>query len=114
MTAAPQPQANIEGIIHDLRASGDPTEEIWAYEIESLRTRISELEANERAYEEIIGKKTYREVADRIEELEAALRLARVAIRDESIEHAVVDTKTMQSLGSAIDAALHPKDDPTP
>jgi hypothetical protein len=74
MTAAPQPQANIEGIIHDLRASGDPTEEIWAYEIESLRTRIAELEANEKAYEEIIGKKTFQEVADRIGELEGALR----------------------------------------
>jgi hypothetical protein len=40
----------------------------------SLKARISELEANEKAYEEIIGPMTYRQVADRIGELEAALR----------------------------------------
>lgn len=38
--------------------------------IASLKARISELEANEKAYEEIIGKKTFQEVADRIRELE--------------------------------------------
>jgi hypothetical protein len=36
--------------------------------------RIAELESNERAYEEIIGPMTYREVADRIKGLEDALR----------------------------------------
>lgn len=45
-------------------------------EIAYLKARIAELEANERAYEEIIGKMTYREVAGRIKELEGALRLA--------------------------------------
>jgi hypothetical protein len=40
----------------------------------SLKARIAELEANEKAYEEIIGKKTYREVADRIREMEGALQ----------------------------------------
>jgi hypothetical protein len=35
----------------------------------SLKARIAELESNELAYEEIIGKKTYQEVADRIREL---------------------------------------------
>jgi hypothetical protein len=40
----------------------------------SLKARISELEANEKAYEEIIGPMTYRQVADRIKELEGALR----------------------------------------
>jgi hypothetical protein len=43
-------------------------------EIVSLKARIAELEANERSYEEIIGKKTYREVAERIRELETTLR----------------------------------------
>jgi DNA repair exonuclease SbcCD ATPase subunit len=43
----------------------------------SLKARISELEANEKAYEEIIGKKTYREMADRIRELEGALESIR-------------------------------------
>jgi hypothetical protein len=38
-----------------------------------LKARIAELEANEKAYEEIIGKKTYREVADLIGELESEL-----------------------------------------
>jgi hypothetical protein len=41
--------------------------------------RIAELESNEKAYEEIIGKKTYREVADRIRDLEAALLNCRTA-----------------------------------
>lgn len=40
----------------------------------SLKARIAELEANEKAYEKIIGKKTFQEVADRIRELEEALR----------------------------------------
>ncbi len=39
----------------------------------SLHSRITELEANERAYEDIIGKKTYREVADEISKLRKAL-----------------------------------------
>jgi hypothetical protein len=47
-----------------------------ADEIASLKKRIAELEANERAYEEIIGPMTYREVADRIRELERTIALA--------------------------------------
>lgn len=39
----------------------------------SLKGRIAELEANEKAYEEIIGPMTYREVAGRIMALEGAL-----------------------------------------
>jgi len=39
----------------------------------NAEARIAELESNERAYKEIIGPMTYREVADRIEELEVAL-----------------------------------------
>jgi hypothetical protein len=39
--------------------------------------RIAELESNERAYEEIIGPMTYREVADRIRELESELASCR-------------------------------------
>jgi hypothetical protein len=39
----------------------------------ALKARIEELESNERAYEEIIGPMTYREVADRIKELEDML-----------------------------------------
>jgi len=38
------------------------------------KARIAEFEANERAYEEIIGPMTYREVAEKIQSLEAALR----------------------------------------
>lgn len=37
-----------------------------ALDITALNARIAELEDNERAYEEIIGKKTYREVADEL------------------------------------------------
>lgn len=44
-----------------------------AAEIESLRTRLAEHEANARAYEEIIGKKTYREVADELASARKAL-----------------------------------------
>ena len=47
----------------------------------ALKARIDELESNERAYEEIIGKKTYREVALHIEELEAQLKAAEYAAR---------------------------------
>lgn len=43
----------------------------------SLKDRIAELEKNEKAYEEIIGKKTFQEVADRIRELEGDLRRSR-------------------------------------
>jgi hypothetical protein len=42
--------------------------------VAAMKARIAELEANEKAYEDIIGPKTYREVADRIQELEGALR----------------------------------------
>ena len=42
----------------------------------------------------------------RITELEEALRITRLIIRNEMIENAVVDTQTMQSLGSMVDAAL--------
>lgn len=48
----------------------------WEEQSRQQAVRIEELESNERAYEEIIGKMTYREVADRIKELEGALRLA--------------------------------------
>jgi hypothetical protein len=41
---------------------------------EALKARIAELEANEKAYEEIIGPMTYRQVADRIQEMEGALQ----------------------------------------
>lgn len=50
--------------------------------IAALNARVAELEANERAYEEIIGPMTYQEVADRIQELEGALRQSIVAIDD--------------------------------
>jgi hypothetical protein len=39
----------------------------------TLKARIAELEANERAYESILGKRTYNEVAEHIAELEGAL-----------------------------------------
>jgi hypothetical protein len=114
MTAAPQPQANIEGIIHDLRASGDPTEEIWAYEIDSLRTRIAELEANEKAYEEIIGKKTFQEVADRIREMEEALQLLDLLLdfSDDNVDPVWTfeDTTSIQTAFARAYAALQPKD----
>lgn len=41
--------------------------------------RIRELEANERAYEQIIGPKTYQQVADEIANLKAAV--AKAALR---------------------------------
>lgn len=40
----------------------------------TLKARISELESNERAYEAILGKRTYNEVAMHIQELEGALQ----------------------------------------
>ena len=39
--------------------------------------RIEELESNERAYEEALGERTYDEVAAHIEDLEAALQMAK-------------------------------------
>ncbi len=40
----------------------------------SLKARIEELESNERAYEAILGQRTYNEVAEHIAEIESALR----------------------------------------
>jgi hypothetical protein len=48
----------------------------------ALKARIAELESNEKAYEEIIGKKTFQEVADRIRELEARLEEARQLVAE--------------------------------
>lgn len=42
--------------------------------IAALKARITELEANEAAYESILGKRTYNEVAEHIRELEEALK----------------------------------------
>ena len=46
---------------------------IIASDYDAALARIAELEANERAYEEIVGPMTYREVADRMREMERAL-----------------------------------------
>jgi hypothetical protein len=70
---------------------------------DSLKARIAELEANEKAYEEIIGKKTYRQVADRIQEMEGALQ----KISD------LVESEAGEPLDDAIkiaNDALQPKD----
>ena len=77
----------------------------------SLKARIEELESNERAYEKILGKRTYREVADRMKEMEEALQIARTFISDEPIEHAIVNVHSMQSLVQLLDAALEAKHD---
>lgn len=75
-------QPNSDELLSELTDSLKPQGELRplclqaASHIASLKARIAELEANERAYEEIIGHKTYREVAGRIKELEGALRLA--------------------------------------
>ena len=42
-------------------------------EIATLKARVAELEANEAAYESILGKRTYNEVAEHIDGLESAL-----------------------------------------
>ena len=43
-------------------------------DISTLKARVAELEANEAAYESILGKRTYNEVAEHIEGLEEVLR----------------------------------------
>lgn len=43
-------QPSIESIIHELRVSGDPTEETWADEIAALKARVAELEGALRFY----------------------------------------------------------------
>lgn len=53
---------------------GGKSAESFAEELVSLRTRVSELESNEAAYESILGPRTYNEVAEHIRGLERALR----------------------------------------
>jgi hypothetical protein len=78
--------------------------------ISALKARIAELEANEKAYEEIIGKKTYREVADRIRELEAVLQdIGEFCSGDQSPLGSVVRLGRIQSIAST---ALQPKATP--
>lgn len=48
---------------------------VSATRIEELTRRIAELEHSEAEYERIVGPKTYQEVADEIERLEANLRV---------------------------------------
>jgi hypothetical protein len=45
--------------------------------VDALKARVAELENNEAAYESIIGKRTYNEVAEHIRGLEEALEQAR-------------------------------------
>jgi hypothetical protein len=77
---------------------------------EALKARIQELEANEKAYEEIIGKKAFQEVADRIRELEAVLQdIGEFCSGDQSTLGSVVRLGRIQSIASA---ALQPKATP--
>jgi len=83
-----------------------------AIEFASLKARIADLESNEKAYEEIIGPMTYREVSDRIRgltnralDMEAALIEASVALADGAFTGPFVD----QALKS-INCALQPKE----
>jgi hypothetical protein len=69
----------------------------------SLKARIAELEANEKAYEEIIGKKTFQEVADRIRELAEALETAKGALHR---QFSTAQTRAYQK----VCAVFHPKD----
>jgi hypothetical protein len=80
----------------------------------SLKARIAELEANEKTYEEIIGKKTFREVADRIRELEDALQLLDLLLdfSDDNVDPVWTfeDTTSIQTAFARAYAALQPKD----
>jgi hypothetical protein len=76
--------------------------------------RIAELESNERAYEEIIGPMTYREVADRIKDLEVALQdIARQNTTDQMCEAEVEGSDFENAYDIIIGrarAALQPKE----
>jgi len=100
----------LEGQVEGLQESFSSLADI-ANTVPTLKARIEELESNERAYEKILGKRTYREVADRMKEMEEALQIARTFISDEPIEHAIVNVHSMQSLVQLLDAALEAKHD---
>ena len=56
-------------IMKGAQGRSDAIMRVWDHDITAVEralARIAELEANEKAYEEIIGKKTYREVADEL------------------------------------------------
>jgi hypothetical protein len=83
---------------------------------EALKARIAELEANEKAYEEIIGPMTYRQVADRIRELEGALQFLFGETKWKSVDRDNMEFEgrvTCFQLDRASDA-LQPKDAPAP
>jgi hypothetical protein len=108
-------------------ASRDEGESTTAFTLRRIRAeieapllkRIQELEANEKAYEEIIGKKTYREAAEAISSLKGHVQVLTTALEviegapfsmvndSESLRH------TIKGLQATARFALHPKD-PTP
>lgn len=66
-----------------LQARGDlavQNRNYWQEEAELRAERVKELEANEAAYEVILGKRTYAEVAEHIRVLEGALLEARQSL----------------------------------
>lgn len=62
-------------------------------EIDAKDARIAELEANEKAYERILGPKSYQELADEIARLREQLHIAHRAI-DSANKHGVCRTGT--------------------
>lgn len=56
-------------------------------DISDLRAQLAEHESNQRAYEEIIGKKTYREVADQIASAKKALQFIADGYENHDINH---------------------------
>ena len=75
-----------------------------------LKARIEELESNERAYEEIIGPMTYRQVAGRIKELEGALQAIMKAIVEGRVCDDVAWFDSITTLYDFCDIALNRPD----
>ena len=77
------------------RAASQPTVD--------LRSQLAEHESNQRAYEEIIGKKTYREVADELARMKKALEIARDAIDFYGLDDFEETTqRTLKDIDSAL------------
>lgn len=72
-------------------------------EISILRAHLAEHESNQRAYEEIIGKKTYREVADQLARARRALEIAKDAIEFYGLDDfEEITERTLRDIESAL------------
>ena len=70
-------QSRQPGIVERIRSRINDAPLSTEFLLDEAANRIEELESNERAYEAALGERTYNEVAAHIEELEAALQLAK-------------------------------------